>query len=138
MSDSSDSRTTVENVRLELEADGYPTAALTDAQVTVVGIEPAHLDVEELLAGGQMSDKRLALIERYLAGHNILNSGIDDLRQADDETRSDGSSTTYAGDRNHADYRSTSLGQKAIKADLSDTLVNAHKPSASFDIPSVR
>lgn len=131
-------RTNVDDVRMELEADGYELTSLTDAQVTTVGITPAELDVDERLADSDMSDDRLQLIERYLAGHYILSSGVDDLRQADSETLSDGSSTTYAGDRAHSDFRSTSLGQKAVNADLTDTLKNVDKPDASIRAPDAR
>lgn len=131
-------RTTVSDVRLELEADGYDLNAITESQVTVVGITPAELEVDERLADSGMSDKRLELIERYLAGHFILSSGVDELRQIDSETLSDGSSNTYSGDRAHTDFRSTSLGQKAISTDTTDTLVNATKPSGSIRAPDAR
>jgi hypothetical protein len=131
-------RTTVPEVRLELEADGYPTEALTDTQIETVGITPAALDVDERLVNTTMSEERLALIERYLAGHMILASGVDELRQADSEELSDESSVEYAGDREFADYRATSLGQKAIGLDTSGTLAQAHKPTASLSVPDVR
>ena len=131
-------RTSADDVRMELEADGYPIEAITDPQLTTVGIEPASLLVDEELAGTDLSDERLKLIERYLAGHNILSSGVDELRQTDKATNSDGSSTDYAGDRDHTDLRSTSLGQKAIQYDPSDTLANMNKPTASLSVPDVR
>lgn len=131
-------RTSVDDVRLELEADGYALNALTDTQVTVVGIDPAEIIVNEELAGSGMSAERLELIERYLAGHFILSSGVDELRQSDSETLSDGSSTTFAGDRSHTDFRSTSLGQKAVAMDSTDTLKNIDKPAASIRVPDAR
>ena len=133
-----DYRTSAEKVRLELEADGTPIDEITNTQLEIVGLDPASLDVEELLADSGMSEKRLALIERYLAGHYILSSGVDALRQVDSETLSDGANSKYAGDRDHSDYRSTSLGQKAVAADQSNTLVNASKPSASISVPDAR
>ena len=90
-------RTSVEDVRMELEADGYPIEAITDAQIKTVGIMPATLEVDERLTDengdSPLSDDRLTLIERYVAGHLILSSGVDELRQADSEELSDESST---------------------------------------------
>ena len=134
----SEYRTTTEKVRMEIEADGYAIEAITPAQIKVVGLDPASLTVDEDLADTGMSDERLALIERYLAGHNILASGVDELRQADTKSNSDGSKVSFAGDRGHTDYRSTSLGQKAIAMDDSGTLANANKQQASISVPDVR
>lgn len=128
-----DYRSTVDDVRAELERTDFPTAQLADAQIETVGLDPAHLVVEEDLADTGQSDDRLALIERYLAGHNILASGIDDLRQTTRES-TDRESKTYAGDFGEA-MRSTTLGQKAISMDQSGTLADAAKPTASIVVP---
>jgi len=119
-------RTTPADVRMELEADGYPIEAITDDQIKTVGIMPATLEVDERLTDengdSPLSDDRLTLIERYVAGHLILSSGVDELRQVDSEELSDESSVEYAGDRSSAGYGSTTLGDKALRADLTNTL----------------
>ena len=134
----SESRTDADMVRMELEADGHPLDAVTPEQIVAVGITPANLTVTEDLAGSGMSEDRLALIERYLAGHHILASGVDELRQTDSVSYADDSQASFAGDRDHTDYRSTSLGQKAINMDETGTLREAAKPTASIDVPDVR
>jgi hypothetical protein len=126
-------RTDPDDVRAELERTDFPTANLTDGQINTVGIEPASLLVGEDLADTGQSDNRLTLIERYLAGHNILSSGIDDLRQTSRES-TDRESKTYAGEFGEA-LRSTTLGQKAISYDKSGTLANMAKPTASLTVP---
>ncbi|MFC6766010.1 hypothetical protein [Natrinema soli] len=131
-------RTDVSNVRMELEADGYELEAITNIQIETVGISPAELEVDENLADTGMSERRLEHIECYLAGHFILSSGINELRQIDSETLSDGSSASYSGDRDHTDYRSTSLGQKAILMDESGTLRDADKLDGSIRASNVR
>ncbi|OIB56605.1 hypothetical protein [Natrialba sp. SSL1] len=136
--DDSEHRTTVEDVRQELEAEELPIPELTDTQVGTVGIVPAALVVDEDLEATGMSNDRLELLERYLAAHFVLSSGVDELRQADSESRSDGSSTSFAGDRDYADYRSTSAGQKAVALDESGTLANANKPPAVIRTPDAR
>ncbi|ELZ35371.1 hypothetical protein [Halorubrum tebenquichense] len=128
-----DYRSSVDDVRAELERTDFPTAQLSDGQIETVGLDPAALVVTEDLADTGQSDDRLALIERYLAGHNILSSGIDDLRQTTRES-TDRESKTYAGDFGEA-LRSTTLGQKAISMDESGTLANAAKPTASIAVP---
>lgn len=129
-------RTSVEDVRAELERTDFPTAQLSDPQINTVGIEPAALLVDEELADTGQSSDRLALIERYLAGHHILSSGIDDLRQAKSE-RTDRERKTYTGEFGEA-LRSTTLGQKAITFDQSGRLAELAKPTASIDAPSTR
>ena len=129
-------RTSVDDVRSELERTDFPTAQLSDGQITTVGIEPAALLVDEDLADTGQSEDRLALIERYLAGHNILSSGIDDLRQTSRES-TDRESKTYTGDFGEA-LKSTTLGQKAITYDKSGTLAEMAKPTASISVPNAK
>lgn len=132
-------RTSVEHVRLELESETFPVDELSDVQVEIVGIEPAHLDVEEILADTGMSDERLALIERYLAAHNLQASGIDAIREIDSETRSDGSSTQFSQpDDRDGGYGETTMGRKAISKDTSKTLENIDKPPAVIRTPDAR
>jgi len=131
-----DYRSSVDDVRAELERTDFPTAQLSDGQIETVGLDPAALVVNEDLADTGQSDERLALIERYLAGHNILSSGIDDLRQTTRES-TDRESKTYAGDFGEA-LRSTTLGQKAISMDESGTLAEAAKPTASIAVPDTK
>lgn len=129
----SDYRSSVDDVRAELERTDFPTAQLSDGQIETVGLDPASLIVDEDLEQTGQSAERLALIERYLAGHNILSSGIDDLRQTTRES-TDRESKTYAGDFGEA-LRSTTLGQKAIGMDQSGTLADMAKPTASVSVP---
>lgn len=129
-------RTSVDDVRSELERTDFPTAQLSDGQITTVGIEPAALLVDEDLEDTGQSEDRLALIERYLAGHNILSSGIDDLRQTSRES-TDRESKTYTGDFGEA-LKSTTLGQKAITYDKSGTLAEMAKPTASISVPNAK
>lgn len=112
---STNPRTDVSSVRQELEADGYQVSSLTESQVRTVGMAPAHLRVSEELAGRGMSEERLELIERYLAGHYILASGVKEFRLGE-----------KTGDFNRSNLGSTPLGQKAIEFDESDTL--GHDP----------
>lgn len=141
---SEDHRTKVDDVRAELEADSTIDGAeidievISDEQIETVGIVPANLEVDERLANTGMSAKRLELIERYLAGHFLLSSGIDEIRQLDRESLDDGSSYQYAGDRDRDDYGSTSLGQKALTMDTSGRLANANKPPATVRAPDSR
>ncbi|KDE59819.1 hypothetical protein EL22_16975 [Halostagnicola sp. A56] len=130
------SRTSVDDVRSELERTDFPTAQLSDPQIETIGIEPAALLVDEDLADTGQSEDRLALVERYLAGHNILSSGIDDLRQTSQES-TDRESKTYTGDFGEA-LKSTTLGQKAITYDKSGTLAEMAKPTASISVPNTK
>ena len=128
-----DYRSSVDDVRAELERTDFPTAQLTNGQIETVGLDPATLVVSEDLEDTGQSEDRLALIERYLAGHNILSSGIDDLRQTSRES-TDRESKTYTGEFGEA-LRSTTLGQKAISMDESGTLADMAKPTASIFVP---
>jgi len=141
-------RTSVNAVRAELEAqstftiDGDDVSVqvetLDDGQIKTVGLDPATLEVDERLTDTDMSSDRLKLIERYLAGHFLLTSNIDAVRQVDSESLDDGSSYDYAGDRDRDDYGSTSLGQKAIAMDQSGKLAGVNKPTASIGVPRTR
>lgn len=111
MSTSENYRTSVDDVRMELEADGYSVSSLSNQQVETVGLQPASTKVDEELTGKGMSSDRLALIERYLAGHYILASGVREFHQGE-----------KSGDYNRSDLGSTALGQKAIEWDESNTL----------------
>ncbi|WEL29855.1 hypothetical protein [Haloferax volcanii] len=129
-------RTNPDEVRAELERKDFPTAQLSDQQIETVGITPAALLVDEDLADTGQSSERLKLIERYLAGHNILSSGIDDLRQTTSE-RTDREQKSYAGEFGEG-LNSTTLGQKAITYDESGTLAKKAKPSASITVPDAK
>jgi hypothetical protein len=129
-------RASVDDVRAELERTDFPTAQLSDAQINTVGITPAALLVDEDLADTGQSDDRLELIERYLAGHMILSSGIDDLRQTTSE-RTDREQKSYTGEFGEA-LRSTTLGQKAITFDTSGKLADMAKPTASIGVPDAK
>lgn len=131
-------RTSVENVRSELGTESDEVDLLSDEQIETVGLVPAHLEVDEQLANTNMSSNRLELIERYLAGHFILSSGIDRVRQLDRETLEDGTQYDYAGDRDDDGYQSTSLGQKAVMLDTSGTLQGVNTPAAALVTPDAR
>ncbi|MXV62075.1 hypothetical protein GS429_08375 [Natronorubrum sp. JWXQ-INN-674] len=137
--DDSDYRTSVEHVRMQLEPQEYPIEELSDEQVEIIGLQPAHLDVDELLADTGMSEQRLEIIERLLAGHHLLNTPIEEVRQTMGETHSDGSSTTFAGPNRSAEYyRSTQLGKEAIAKDTSNTLQNVGKNPPLMRTPDAR
>ena len=132
----SGSRTSVEDVRSELEAQGEHAVnfeLLSRNQVIAVGIEPANLEVSERLAGTGMSDARLELIERYLAGHFILTSGIDAVRQPVTMNPDSGERYDFAGDYDNIGYGATSLGQKAIAMDTTGSLDAESTPQISFE-----
>lgn len=141
-------RTSIQKVRLELESDStfdvggkerqVMVELLSDEQIEAVGIDPAVVEVSERLGESNMSDNRLRLIERYLAAHFILTSNIDAVRQVDSHSQSDGESQSYSGDRDYADYRSTSVGQKAVNMDTTGTLEAVGKPTASLSVPAVK
>ena len=129
-------RTTPGDVRAELERTDFPTAGLQSGQITTVGIDPAHLKVTEDLASTGMSEERLELIERYLAGALILMSGIDDLRQTTSE-RTDREQKSFTGEFGEG-WKNNTLGQKALAFDESGTLANDTKPTFSLDVPSTK
>lgn len=131
-------RTTVEDVVAELERTDFPTAQLESNQVETVGITPATLLVDEEFADNDtdLSNDRLELIERYLAGHYILSSGIDDLRQTSSE-RTDREQKSYTGEFGEG-LRSTTLGQKALQMDTEGRLDNLVKPKATITAPDAK
>jgi len=121
------------NVRDELRATDAvaDVSILTDTQLMTIGIEPANLEVsEDITPNTDYSSDRLELIERYLAVHYILTSGIDEVRQVDSTSRSDGSSDSY---RDHEDYRT-----KAKRLDTDGVLDSRDKPTALTDTPDSR
>lgn len=126
--------TTVENVRDELRAvDAVSDAAdvLSDSQIQTIGIEPAHLEVSEDVAPAtDYSADRLELIERYLAVHEILTSGIDEIRQLSSEGMSDGTNYSYAD--------AESYREKAKRLDREGVLDGLEQPNAAFSGPDTR
>lgn len=111
----------VEDVRRHLHLDGWDTTGITNDQIRYFIAERANLVVEEDLLKTDQSERRLRTIEALLAGHYILDSGIDQLRQGEREGASDGSYTWYTGEFGPG-LRSTSLGQQAIELDKSGKL----------------
>jgi len=125
--------TTAPNVRDELRAADAvrDVSILTDSQITTIGIDPASLEVsEDIEPNTTYSTDRLELIERYLAVHHILTSGIDELRQMTSHSMSDGSSYSYA---DHENYR-----EKAKRLDKDGILDSRDKPNAMMDTPDSR
>lgn len=125
--------TTADKVRDELRATNSvrDISELDDTQITTIGIDPANLEVsEEIEPETDYSSDRLELIERYLAVHNILTSGIDEVRALDSESEGDGSSYDYA---DHESYR-----EKAKRLDTDGILDSKSKPNALVDAPDTR
>lgn len=123
-------RTTVDDVRAELEAQGFQVDVIPDGQITTVGIDPAELEVDEDLAGENMSDGRLELIERYLAVDYLLSSDVDELRRTTSESEADGASWTFA--------EVPSYREKAKRLDKSGNLDSLDKPDAFVGTPAAR
>lgn len=113
--------TTVDDVRKHLHMDGWDTEGIADPQIEFYIEERANLIVSEDLAGTDQSDRRLRVIEALLAGHYILDSGIDKLRQGERDQSSGGAYTWYAGEFGPG-LMSTTLGQQAIEFDRSGVL----------------
>lgn len=111
----------VSDVRQHLHLDGWDTTGISNDQIRYFISERANLIVEEDLLETGQSERRLRTIEALLAGHYLLASGIDQLRQGEREGASDGSYTWYAGEFGEG-LKSTSLGQQAIELDQSGTL----------------
>lgn len=125
--------TTESNVRDELRAvDAIADVSiLTKSQIETIGINPANLEVsEDIEPNTSYSSDRLELIERYLAVHNILTSGIDEVRRVDSESLDDGSSYSYAD--------SESYREKAKRLDKDGILDSRDKPNALVDSPDSR
>lgn len=121
-------RTDHEKVLLELTLQDFDVVGLTKEQIEIVGIEPANLDVTELLSGTGMSDARLEIIERYLAAHNLMTTNIGELRQMRSEGRSDSSSSAYVTPSSvSSGLDETTAGRKALNADTSKTLQGLNK-----------
>lgn len=111
----------VDDVRKHLHIDDWDAAGITDEQIDYFIHERANLVVEEELLETGQSERRLRTIEALLAGHYILDSGIDELRQGERTQSSDGAYTWYAGEFGPG-LLSTSLGQQAIEMDKSGVL----------------
>lgn len=125
MYSAADYRTDAAAVRDLIRADSSLTAdldILSDEQIQTAGLDPAHLEVEEGLTGEGMSAERLEQIELFLAVDYLLDGGIDEVRALDSESRSDGSSDSYA---DAPDYR-----EKAKRLDTSGVLDGLEKPTA--------
>ena len=134
MPDTDDYRVTITDVRELLEAQGSHATNLdliTDEQVVDLGIDPANLEVTDKLGDTGQSSERLEAIERYLAGHFILTSGIDEVRQSVSASSGAGSAS-FTGDYARSDYGSTSLGQNALNLDRSGKLARGDWGSVFF------
>jgi hypothetical protein len=126
-------KTNTDNVRDELRATDaiQDVSILNDAQLTTIGIDPANLEVsEDIEPETDYSDERLELIERYLAVHYILTSGIDEVRRVGSKSLDDGTSYDY-GD--HESYR-----ERAKRLDTDGILDSRSKPNALVDTPDSR
>lgn len=124
----------VADVRAEFQADStidgvaVDIEVISDSQIQTVGLDPAHLEVSEDLAGEGLSDERLALIERYLAVDYILTSGIDEVRRLESESPGDGSSYNYVETRSYRE-----------RADrLAGGILSPDKPDAIIGVPDSR
>lgn len=126
-----DARGDPDNVRQHLHLEGWDTSGIEDAQIQFFIDQRANLIVDEELADTGQSDRRLTAIEELLAGHYILASGIDAVRQGERDREADGSETWYAGEFGEG-LRSTSLGQQAIEMDSSGTLASLGDEGGEF------
>lgn len=111
----------VDDVRQHLHLDGWDSNGITDEQIDFFISERANLVVEEDLLDTDQSERRLRAIEALLAGHYILASGIEEIRQGARDGSADGAYTWYSGEFGPG-LMSTSLGQQAVEMDRSGTL----------------
>ena len=130
--------TTVEKVRSAIELYDDPIVELTDEQVEMAGIEPAHVFINSRFAPNEMSEAEFELVERYLAGHNLIYSAIDQIRQVAEQRNTDMSSVSYTGNLDHTGILATSLGQLAAMNDPTNRLEQQSKPQASIDVAESR
>ncbi len=123
----------VEDVKMQIQMFGSDYSedfsVLSTEQIEWFIDNYATLIVDEELTGSEMSDKRLRMIESCLAGHAILSSGIDEVRQVTSEMLSDNSQNAYTGDYGSG-LSSTSLGQKAIELDTTGILHRMDDPDS--------
>lgn len=126
-----DSRGDPDNVRQHLHLEGWDTNGIEPTQIQFFIDQRANLIVDEELADTGQSDRRLKAIEELLAGHYILASGIDQLRQPESDSEADGARTWYTGEYGEG-LRSTSLGQQAIEMDNSGTLASLGDDNGEF------
>lgn len=133
--DESEFRTDIDDVRRLLHRDGFDTTGLQDQQILQY-IDDANMVVDEELEDTNQSDRRLGKIEGRLAGHFLLDSDINGIRQTRSE-RTDRQQNTYQTPNDLEGYKSTSLGRQAVSLDKSGRLAEAEKPTASIAAPAV-
>lgn len=121
----------VQDVRDELHADGWDPTGLTDEFIGRRIGRRAHPIVENELAE-ENPEWKLPILEALLAGHYILASGNDDVRQLNSDSDADGSTANYQGDLGEQGLRGTTLGQQAIEEDDSGVLADR---AATVDDP---
>lgn len=120
-------KATVDDVRRTVIAEGIvePSdwGALTPQQVQWHIDSYATLLIDEEIDNTthDMSEARLKAIEAMLAGHAILSSGIEEVRQLRSEMLSDNSQSSYAAEIGTGLY-GTTLGQKAMELDKTGRL----------------
>lgn len=113
------------DVRRLLERDGWNATGLSDgefdewiddANVIVEGdVEPAA-DAEDI----DLTDRRLTKLEAALAGHLLLSSGIDGVRQTNTSQAADGAMEQYEGTDT-----GTTLGDQAVMYDPTGVLLDS-------------
>ena len=113
----------VQDVRDELHSEGWDPTGLTDEFIKRRIGKRAHPIVENELADDN-PEWKLSILEALLAGHYILASGNDDVRQLNSDSDADGSSANYQGDLSEQGLRGTTLGQQAIEEDDSGILAD--------------
>ncbi|QRV14212.1 hypothetical protein JMJ58_14850 [Haloterrigena salifodinae] len=131
MSTNGDYYAQVQDVRDELHADGWDPTGLSDEFIIRRLERRASPIVKNELADGN-PEWKLPILEALLAGHYILASGNDDVRQVNRESNADGSGSTYQGDIDQQGLRGTTLGQQAIEEDDSGVLADR---AATVDDP---
>lgn len=100
-----------------------------DIDALEVHVQDAHNEVNEDLPVKDIPDKKLELIERYLAAHAYKYLTSRQLMQF-----TQGSSTGMFTGRYRDGLEGTSYGQMAIEADPTGILANRTLPRASIDI----
>ncbi|MDJ1433594.1 hypothetical protein [Halostagnicola sp. A-GB9-2] len=121
----------IQDIRDELHAEGWDPTGLTDEYLERRIGRRAHPIVENELAD-ENPEWKLPILEALLAGHYILASGNDDVRQINRKSDADGSTANYQGDLGEQGLRGTTLGQQAIEEDDSGILADR---AATVDDP---
>lgn len=109
--------------------------AIIDTDVDSLVIENTFLPMaanvvdEEVVANGDVSDERAALVEKQLAAHFIR---VTRDRQIE-SFKQESTSGTFTGEFGRG-YDSTTYGQMAMQLDPTDSLKDADNTDSSFEV----